>query len=181
MKRRSFLKSAVSAFPVVLTPSFALATTQPSGLISKEAAVVPAGHDRLNEIHPGFGGLEFKVLTRETDGNLFVIEHNNAVHGGPPLHLHLEQEEWFYVIEGEFLLQIGDKRVKLGPGESALGPRRVPHTFAPTGHVPGRMIIAFSPAGTMEQFFRDASSPQQDAAYYRKHGMELLGPPLKTA
>lgn len=178
MKRRSFLKSAVSAIPVALTPSFAFAT-QPSPN-SKEAAIVPAGHDRLDESHPGFGGLEFKVLTQETNGNLFVIEHANAVHGGPPLHLHLEQEEWFYVMEGEFLFQVGDKQIKLGPGESVLGPRKIPHTFAPTGPTPGRMLIAFSPAGTMEQFFRGASSPQQNADYYRKHGMELLGPPLKV-
>lgn len=178
MKRRSFLKSAVSAFPVALTPSFAFAT-QPSGPISKEAAVVPAGHDRLGETHPGFGGLEFKVLTRETNGNLFVIEHTD-MHGGPPLHLHLEQEEWFYVMEGAVLFQVGEKRIVLKAGESVLGPRRVPHTFAPTGQSPARMLIAFSPAGTMEQFFRDASTPLQDAAYYRKHGMELLGPPIKT-
>ena len=178
MKRRSFLKSAASTIPVALTQSFAFGA-QPPGPLSKEAAVVPAGHDRLDEAHPGFGGLEFKVLTRETGGNLFVIEHANAVHGGPPLHLHLEQEEWFYVIEGEFLFQVGDKQVRLAPGESVVGPRRVPHAFTPVGHTPGRMLIAFSPAGKMEDFFRGATTPLQDAAYYRKHGMELLGPPLK--
>ena len=33
--------------------------------------------------------------------------------GGPPLHYHLAQEEWFYVMEGEVLFQVGDKRLTL--------------------------------------------------------------------
>lgn len=179
MKRRSFLKSAVSAFPVALTQPFAFAA-QSSDSTAKEARVVLSGKDRLGEAHSGFGGLLFKVSTQETGGNLFVIEHNNMTHGGPPLHLHLEQEEWFYVMEGEFLFQVGEKQVTLKPGDSILGPRRVPHTFSVAGSTPGRMLIAFTPAGRMEQFFRDAATPLQNAAFYSKYGMELLGPPLKT-
>ena len=179
MKRRSFLKSAISAFPVALTQSFAFAA-QSSGPIAKDAHVVLSGKDSFGETHSGFGGLLFKVSTEETGGNLFVIEHNNMKHGGPPLHLHLEQEEWFYVMEGEFLFQIGEKQVTLRSGDSILGPRRVPHTFSVAGTKPGRMLIAFSPAGKMEQFFRDAATPLQDAAFYRRYDMELLGPPLKT-
>lgn len=179
MRRRSFLKSAVSAFPIALTEPFALAA-QPPDPRAKEAHIVLSGKDSFGETHSGFGGLLFKVSTQETGGNLFVIEHNDMRHGGPPLHLHLEQEEWFYVMEGEFLFQIGEKQATLRPGDSILGPRRVPHTFSVAGTRPGRMLIAFSPAGKMEHFFRDAATPLQDAAFYRRYGMELLGPPLKT-
>lgn len=179
MKRRNFLKSAASVFPIALAQPFAFAT-QPSDAASKDAPVVHAGRDRLDETHTGFGGLQFKVSTQETGGNLFVVEHNNMKFGGPPLHLHFEQEEWFYVMEGEVLFQVGEKRVLLKPGDSILGPRKVPHAFCPTGATPGRMLIAFTPAGQMERFFRDATTPLQNAAYYRSHGMELLGPPIKA-
>ena len=179
MKRRSFLKSATSAFPILLTQPFTL-DAQSSGSPAKEAHVVPSGQDSSGETHAGFGGLRFKVPTQETRGNLLVIEHDNMVSGGPPLHLHLEQEEWFYVVEGEFLFQVGEERIRLKSGDSILGPRKVPHTFCAVGTTPGKMIIAFSPAGKMEQFFRDAANPLQDAAFYRKYDMELLGPPLKA-
>jgi hypothetical protein len=44
------------------------------------------------------------------------------------------------------------------------------------------MLIIFTPAGKMEQFFRDTAGigPQQTAAVYGRYGMKRLGPPLKT-
>lgn len=49
-----------------------------------------------------------KLSTPETDGGLFVVE--NTVHGkgGPARHLHHEQDEWFYAVEGEFRFEIGE-------------------------------------------------------------------------
>ena len=76
----------------------------------------------------GFSRITFKTSTQETD-NVFIIEHENLLPGGPPLHYHLEQEEWFYVMEGEVLFQVGEKRLRLGAGESVLAPRKVPHGF----------------------------------------------------
>jgi quercetin dioxygenase-like cupin family protein len=85
-------------------------------------------------------------------------------------------------MEGELLFQIGDRRMQLKVGDSVLAPRKVPHTFTAVGTRPGKLLIAFSPAGKMEQFFRDATrkdAPPQDAAFYRKYGMEVVGPPIK--
>ncbi len=73
-----------------------------------------------------------------------MIEHRNFKPGGPALRVHLNQEEWFYVVEGSVMLVVGEKKVTLGPGESILAPRRVPHTFSllvPQSH----MIIGFTP------------------------------------
>jgi hypothetical protein len=45
------------------------------------------------------------------------------------------------------------------------------------------MLIAFTPAGKMEQFFRDTAipdPPKEDAAFFRRYDMELAGPPLKA-
>jgi mannose-6-phosphate isomerase-like protein (cupin superfamily) len=178
MKRRSFLKSAAALFPAASLESFAL-PNQPISAPS-EVHLVPAGQDRLGESHSrGFSSILFKVLPRETGNGLFVIEHANQIHGGPPLHMHPNQEEYFYIIEGEVVFQIGDSRKHLGPGDSLLGPRGIPHSFSHIGKKPGRMLIAFCPAGKMEQFLRDTAIPNppaEDAAFYRRYDMEYLGP-----
>ena len=58
-------------------------------------------------------------------------------------------------LAGEYVVEIGDQRFRLGPGDSVLGPRRVPHAFVYDGAGPGRILIGFTPAGRIEQFFRD--------------------------
>ncbi len=183
MKRRNFLKSAASAFPLALTQPFALSAASNDPPLH-EAHLVPAGRDISGESRSlGFSHIAFKTSTQETGGNLFLIEHSNLLPGGPPLHLHNEQEEWFYVMEGEVLFQVGDKRLQLKPGDSVLAPRKVPHTFTGAGTKPARMLIAFTPAGKMEQFFIDTAhgkAPVWDAALFRRYDMELIGPPLKT-
>ena len=178
MKRRSFLKTAAALIPAAALESFAL-VNQPDSA-RREAHLVPAGEDRLGENHSlGFSSIRFKVLPRETGGGLFVIEHDNQVHGGPALHMHPNQDEYFYILEGEVIFQVGDARKRLGPGDSLLGPRRIPHTFSHLGEQPGRMLIAFCPAGKMEQFFREttnADPPKDAAALYRRYDMEYIGP-----
>jgi quercetin dioxygenase-like cupin family protein len=144
--------------------------------------VVDDGQDRLGETHSlGFSTILFKTLTRETGGGLFVIEHKNLLKGGPPVHLHHSQEEWFYVIEGEVLFQVGGERKRLHAGDSILGPRGIPHGFAAVGEKPAHMLIAFTPAGKMEGFFREAAvpnGPKMDVALFARYDMEYVGPPL---
>src|SRR5215468_1247271 len=111
MKRRNFLKSAASAFPLALSQPFAQATE--SGTPLNEAHLVPAGQDIDGASRSlGFSHLYFKTSSQETGGNLFMIEHTNLQGGGPPVHFHLAQDEWFYVMEGEVLFQVGEKRLK---------------------------------------------------------------------
>ncbi len=179
MKRRSFLKTAAALVPAAGLQSFALSHAQapaPSG----EIHLVGGGQDRFGESHSaGFSSIRFKVATGDTGGNLFIIEHSNLVKGGPPLHLHLYQDEWFYVMEGEVHFQVGDRRHQLRAGDSVLGPRNVPHTFSAVGDMPGRMLIAFTPAGKMERFFRDTAipnPPKLDAEIFSRYEMKYLGP-----
>jgi quercetin dioxygenase-like cupin family protein len=183
MKRRNFLKSAVSAFPIALSQPFALAA-ESSDTSLKEARVVPAGEDLFGENRTlGFSHIAFKASGQETGGNFFMIEHTNLLAGGPPLHFHLEQEEWFYVMEGEVLFQVGEKRLQLKAGDSVLAPRKIPHAFAGAGAKPGRMLIAFTPAGKIEGFFREMAHGKvdlMDPALFRRYDMEVVGPPLKV-
>ena len=151
------------------------------------ALLVRAGEDRFGEYRGlGISAIQFKVMPQDSSG-IFVIENTFRTKGGPARHLHYEQEEWFYALDGEFLFEIGEERFRLQPGESVLAPRRVPHVWAYTGESAGalgRILIAFMPAGKMEAFFREVTKanamPPQDPHLWRAHGMELVGPPLQV-
>ena len=143
---------------------------------------VAAGDDRFEERRSlGISTIDFKVVTQDTSG-LLILENTFHAKGGPARHLHYEQDEWFYAVEGEFILEVGEERFHMHPGDSVLAPRQVPHVWAFVGVGRGRMLIGFTPAGTMEAFFREVTKhnamPPQDPALWRAHGMELLGPPL---
>lgn len=174
MKRRSFLTAVASAVPAVAIPDLFIEhahaqAASPSG--SNELHVLGSREDRLGKPRSlGFSTFFFKVTGAETAGRLFLMEHQQMKPGGGPnLHLHLNQEEWFCVLEGEVAFQVGEQRLHLHAGESVLAPRRVPHTFSAVGPTPGRMLIGFCPAGKMEQYFidkEDPASPKRDADFY---------------
>lgn len=151
---------------------------------ARPPVLVPAGADRFGERRGlGVSAIQFKVVPAES-GGLLVLENTFHAKGGPARHLHFEQEEWFYALKGEFLLEVGERRLRLGPGDSVLAPRRVPHVWAHVGEGPGRMLIAFMPAGQMEAFFRIVTKadamPPLDPELWRAHGMQLVGPPLEV-
>ena len=124
-----------------------------------------------------------KVGTRESSGSLFLAENILRHKVGPPRHVHRDQDEFFYVLEGKFVFEIGNQNFTLGAGDSALGPRRIPHVWAFAGEGgTGRLLVSLAPAGKIEAFFREIGSangrPLRDPAFWSDHGMELLGPPL---
>jgi len=145
---------------------------------------VAAGEDRFGEYRGlGISSIAFKVTTQDS-GGILILENTFREKGGPARHLHNDQDEWFYIAEGEFIFEVGQEKMRLKPGDSLLGPRQVPHVWAYTGGAGGKILIAFLPAGKMEAFFREVTKtnamPIQDPALWRAHGMELLGPPLKV-
>jgi len=189
MQRRTFLKTAVAIIPCAglhdIVSEYAHAEA-PVPATPDSLHVVSAGEDRFSQpIALGFSTMLFKVASNETAGGLFIVEHKNLLNAGPALHLHVAQEEWFYVVEGRVAFQVGEQRFELGPGESVLAPRRVPHAFAGTGAAPAHMLIAFSPAGKMEACFRDLSTQHSTAervAWFRRYDMEYVGPsPFKKS
>jgi quercetin dioxygenase-like cupin family protein len=146
---------------------------------------VAADEDRLGEPRGlGISTITFKVCPQD-NSDLFIIENTFRQKGGPARHLHYDQDEWFYAIEGEFIVEVGQERIKLNPGDSLLAPRQVPHVWGYVGDTRGRMLIAFMPAGKMEDFFREVTKanamPPQDPELWRAHGMELLGLPLAVS
>jgi quercetin dioxygenase-like cupin family protein len=145
---------------------------------------VVAGEDRYGEDRSlGVSRIAFKVTAQDSP-DILVLENTFHQKGGPARHLHHDQDEWFYCVEGEFIIEVGQERLPLHPGDAFLAPRKVPHVWAYIGDARGRMLITFTPAGQMEAFFREVSKanamPPLDPELWRAHGMELLGPPLTT-
>lgn len=180
--RRAFLRASAAAFPLALLGQTGQTSTQPP------LTPVTAGADRFGEHHTlGVSSTDFKVATGDAHGGLFVMEHTSVKKGGPPRHLHHNEDEWFYVVDGNYIVEIGAERFRLKAGDSILGPRETPHAWAFTGDTPGKMLIAFAPANKMEAYFL-AFKPRagayskwndpNDMELARAHGIELLGPPL---
>jgi mannose-6-phosphate isomerase-like protein (cupin superfamily) len=178
MERRSFIGLAVTSLPLSLFGQSPQIGAPASG------AFVPAGEDRFAKIRPiPTGSPTFKVSTQDSQGVLFVMEHSNQKKGGPSRHLHHNEDEWFYVIQGDYLVEVGSQRHRLKSGDSILGPREVPHAWAFVGNTSGRLLLVYAPAGKMEEFFaerdkRGGTADSTDLALYRACGMELVGPPL---
>lgn len=181
MARRPFLGAAITGFPFALLGQ----SIHPA----RPARIPPVlnGQDRDGEQHTiGVSSTDFKVLTADAGGGIFIMEHTNRKKGGPPRHLHHNEDEWFYVLAGEYIVEIGTERFTVKPGDSILAPREVPHVWAFVGNNVGKMLIAFAPANKMEAFFRDNEKRRKgneyvnDAQVYRTYGLELLGPPLSV-
>src|SRR3982751_5991120 len=152
MKRRLFLQ-----FPLLASVLAANANTS-SNERPLKGFKVAANKDRYQEDLLIMGGkFDLKVSTKDTDGDLLIYDTVRHEKGGPAVHLHHNQDEWFYVLKGEFIVKVGDESFKLSPGDSAFAPRTIPHAFAMTSEGEGQMLVLFQPAGSMEDFFHEMS------------------------
>lgn len=188
MNRRHFLKASLAAMPLALRATAADLTPAPAARAAKGIRV-GAKEDRYQEELLIMGGrFDLKVSSKDSGGDLCIYDTTRYAKGGPALHMHYFQDEWFYIIRGEFIARVGDDTLSLHPGDSAFAPRNVPHTFAMVGEGEGQMLVLFQPAGTVEDFFRKMaeygpSIPKDQEQVWKElwesHGMKFLGPPLK--
>ena len=120
------------------------------------------------EAHWLLGMLEVvKVSGADTGGAFGLLEVTVRAGEGSPWHMHIDEDEWFYVLEGEFTVYVGDQRLSLVPGSFAFGPRGVPHTFiAETDGA--KVLIGFAPFH-FEGFLREVGEPAAE---------RVLPPPL---
>jgi quercetin dioxygenase-like cupin family protein len=164
------------------------AQSQPVNNRPKKAIKITAGNDRFNEpkLIRGVFKMDCKVSGKDTNGELSIFENVCPQKGGPGLHLHPDQDEWIYVLAGEFAVKIGEEDFRLTTGDSIFAPRKIPHTFAFVGEGTGKLMLVYQPAGKMEEYYRTVSaltrppSAEEIKKIYHTHGMELVGPELPT-
>ena len=138
------------------------------------------------------GGLTtIKSSGQTTDGRVAVTENLGPQGYGTPLHLHHNEDEWFYVIEGELTFWVGGQGITAPAGSFVYGPRGIPHTFI-VSSPEARFLLVVEPAG-LDDFIRALSEPAQAPtlppssiqppapelmmATAGQYGIEILGPP----
>lgn len=184
MKRNLFLKLSLGAAAFLATPFATLAKCWKK---SNKAIKVDSGKDRFDKPMSVFQGDTFftKVSTTDTDGDIYLFESTRVKEGGPSLHLHYEQDEYWYIISGEFLFKIGEETFTAKAGDTVFGPRNVPHAFAKVGTGEARVLLFYQPAGKMEIMFKKLSegvgknmTEEEKDKFFEEHGLKRLGPPL---
>jgi quercetin dioxygenase-like cupin family protein len=132
-----------------------------------------------------------KASSATTAGGVSVIEHLAPRGSGSPLHVHRNDDEWFYVIEGEVTFWVGGEVTVAGSGSFVYGPRDVPHTFTVSSET-ARFLLVTEPGG-FDEFVRALSEPadapvipapateppdvEEMVRVAADHGIEILGPP----
>jgi quercetin dioxygenase-like cupin family protein len=96
-----------------------------------------------------------------TAGAISVLEFEDPQGHAPPLHAHDNEDEVWFVLDGEVSFYLGDDRYDLHTGAVALGPRGVPHSYLVRSPY-ARIAVAFAPAG-IERWFTDSGSPVTSA------------------
>ena len=107
-----------------------------------------------------FGEVEIRVkASAETTGGAFALfEEDEPV--DTPLHVHDNEDELFYVLEGEHVFQVGDEEHRAGPGQAVFAPRGVPHSQRRVVPRTGRVLALTSPGG-LEGFFRELAGAER--------------------
>jgi quercetin dioxygenase-like cupin family protein len=146
---------------------------------------IEAGKSRFGEETKLFGlsPNDIKISAEDTEGQLSVLEYTGHVKGGPPLHFHNNQNEIFYILEGEYTFQVGEEKYLMKEGDTIFLPRQIPHSFAQISEE-GKMLFFFQPSGDMENYFRKTGSlksmpaPEEGSKIFEEYGMKVVGPPI---
>jgi quercetin dioxygenase-like cupin family protein len=172
------------------------ATNAPAGGAtppSETAAVAPiALRDGEGEALWFLGQLVTIKSSTETTGGRVSVSETLAPRGsGSPLHVHHNEDEWFFVIDGELTFWVGGDVIDARSGSFVYGPREIPHTFTVSSEQ-ARFLLVAEPAG-FEGFVRALGQPAQQrvippaateppdveamARLAGEYGVEILGPP----
>ena len=135
------------------------------------------------------------VSSNRDESAVSVLRHRAPFGDSPPLHIHLTEDEIFYVLEGQVRFRLGEDQLEAGAGDSVFAPKGIPHTYC-IESAEGASWLTIINGDDFERFVRAFSrpaagaglpdraakpTPEQAAALAeacRKHCIELVGPPL---
>jgi quercetin dioxygenase-like cupin family protein len=146
---------------------------------------VNAGKSRTGEVmrYKGIHPNDLKISAKDTNGQLSFFEFTGLTKEGPPLHVHFNQDEFFYIVEGTYRFVVGNQTHILKAGDTIFLPRNIPHTFIQLSSF-GKLTYTVQPSGKIESFFKTMNSltkpPTEEEAQkiYLDHDMKIVGPPL---
>ncbi len=150
------------------------------------ALVVGPGEGTIISGRAGGYVVETKATDDDTGGR-YAFQEMTVAPGFPwlPPHIHHNEDEALYGLEGEVTVRVGDQLHTVGPGTFVLMPRHVVHTFANPGAVPARVLVVSSPGAVIGYFAEAAAltnaSPsgqpdmQQLGALAATYGIEFVG------
>lgn len=186
MNRKGF----IALMTVILPASKLLYSKSSSRRPKADGFVVKSGQARLGKSYLMKGvtknKLDLKISGDDSEKDVAVFEQTGkTAKGGPPLHIHLHQDEWFYVVEGDYKFQVGEDIHFLRAGDTIFLPRKLAHAFVQLSDT-GKMVVTYMPAGKMEAFFAltdswstPPSKEEVDLAF-ENHGMKVVGLPLSV-
>jgi mannose-6-phosphate isomerase-like protein (cupin superfamily) len=153
--------------------SFVVAASEPYALGPGEGRVIDLGDFAVT----------VKASESETDGVVSVLENEEPPGFGPPIHVHHDCAEAFYVLAGEYIMNLEDREVVCPAGSFIFIPKGTRHGFR-VGNVPSRKLNFYFPASMVAYFDdlaealqRDSVSEGELAGIADAHQMEIVGPP----
>jgi len=99
-----------------------------------------------------------KAAAEDTDGALGLIEAVIAPGSGPPAHLHRNEDELFYLVDGRLEVTVDGETEELARGSLVLIRRGMPHSFRNPGDCATTLLLLFVPGG-FERFFLEVGVP----------------------
>ena len=130
----------------------------------------------------GTFSMTVKADTEGTDGLFTLLEAEEPPHFGPPMHIHHDAAEAFYVLEGEYVIFIRDEEFRCPAGSFIYIPIDTPHGFR-VGDVPSRKLNVYLPAAMVGYFDelseagkRGEADPDVLGEIATKYAVEVIGP-----
>jgi quercetin dioxygenase-like cupin family protein len=107
-----------------------------------------------------FAGATILVrVTSEASGGAFSLFEEVPPLLDTPLHVHRDEDELFYVLEGQHVYRVGDDEHTVGPGGLVFAPRGIPHAQRRVVSGEGRQLVVSTPGG-FEGFFRELAAAE---------------------
>ena len=104
----------------------------------------------------------YRISSEQSSGASSLFEVVVQPQGGPPPHIQHREDEWTYVLEGEFELLYGDRTISGSSGSLVYVPRGTLHTYKNVGQDPGRLLVGQTPARSLQGFFEEIGEEAVD-------------------